>query len=109
MESDVSPIVVFVTASSAEEAERLGKMVVSSGLVACSNVVRDIQSIFRWNATVNVEKECLIVMKTTLDRFSELETAIRAHHSYSVPEIIAIPVIAGSAAYLAWIKAETHK
>ncbi len=100
---------MLVTASSAEEAELLGKMVVCSRLAACANVVKDIQSIFRWDNKVNVENECLIIIKTTLDRFSELETAIRGHHSYSVPEIIALPIIRGSAPYLEWIKDETRK
>ena len=102
-------IVVLVTASSADEAEQLGKIMVSSGLAACANVVTGIQSIFRWDNKVNVENECLIIIKTTLDRFSELETAIRGHHSYSVPEIIALPIIRGYAPYLEWIKSETHK
>ncbi|MDQ3234905.1 MAG: divalent-cation tolerance protein CutA, partial [Pseudobdellovibrionaceae bacterium] len=87
----------------------LGKLVVSSGLAACVNIVRGIQSIFRWENAVNVETECLMLIKTTLNRFSELETVIREHHSYSVPEIIALPIIRGSAPYLEWIKAETNK
>jgi periplasmic divalent cation tolerance protein len=109
MEMSKSAVVVLVTASSNEEAEEIGKTVVDLGLVACSNVVQGIQSIFRWDNQVNVESECLIIMKTSLDRFSELETVIRQHHSYSVPEIIALPIIAGSAPYLEWIKNETHK
>lgn len=109
MEPAIAPIVVLVTASSVEEAERLGNIAVSSGLAACANVLKDVRSIFRWNDRVIGENECLIMMKTTLDRFSELETAIRTHHSYSVPEIIALPIIAGSGPYLEWIRAETHK
>ena len=109
MEASRSEIVVLVTASSAHEAEQLGKLAVSSGLAACANVVNSILSIFRWDNKVTVENECLIIIKTTLDRFSELETVIRGHHSYSVPEIIALPIIRGSAPYLEWIKAETHK
>jgi periplasmic divalent cation tolerance protein len=109
MEVNMSPIVVLVTTSSAEEAQTIGKMVVSSGLAACANVAEGIQSIFRWNDNMNEENECLIILKSTLDRFLELETAIRKNHSYSVPEIIALPIIAGSAPYLEWIKTETHK
>ena len=109
METNRSEIVVLVTASSNGEAEELGKLAVSSGMAACANVVTGIQSIFRWDNKVNVENECLIIIKTTLDRFSELETVIRGHHTYSVPEIIALPIIRGSAPYLEWIQAETHK
>ncbi len=109
MEINRSEIVVLVTASSNGEAEELGKLAVSSGMAACVNIVRGIQSIFRWEKVVKVETECLMIIKTTLDRFSELETVIREHHTYSVPEIIALPIIGGSAPYLEWIQAETHK
>jgi periplasmic divalent cation tolerance protein len=109
LETNSSEIVVLVTASSTEEAEQLGSIVVSLRLAACANVVKGIQSIFHWDNKVNVENECLIIMKTTVDRFADLETEIRKHHSYSVPEIIALPIIRGSAAYLEWIQAETHK
>ena len=109
MEINRSESVVLVTASSNGEAEELGKLAVSSGMAACVNIVRGIQSIFRWEKVVKVETECLMIIKTTLDRFSELETVIREHHTYSVPEIIALPIIGGSAPYLEWIQAETHK
>lgn len=109
MEEGRSEVVVFVTASSADEAERIGQVVVDSRLAACANILQGVRSIFRWDNKVNVESECLIIMKTTLDRFSDLEAAIRQHHSYSVPEIIALPIIAGSIPYLEWITGETHK
>lgn len=109
METESSEIVVFVTAASADEAEKLGKVAVSAGVAACVNVVRGIQSIFRWENAVHVETECLMIIKTSLDRFQELETVIREHHTYSVPEIIALPIIRGSAPYLEWIRVETHK
>ena len=109
MKADVSEIVVFVTASSADEAERLGNLIVSSGLAACTNIVKGIQSIFWWDNRLNTETECLMIIKTTMDRYSDLENAVRKHHSYSVPEIIALPIVRGSASYLEWIRGETHK
>jgi periplasmic divalent cation tolerance protein len=109
VETKGSEIVVLVTASSIGEAEELGKLAVSSGMAACVNIMSGIQSIFRWEKAVKVETECLMIIKTTLDRFSELETAIRARHTYSVPEIIALPIIKGSTPYLEWVQAETHK
>ncbi|NGZ02542.1 MAG: cytochrome C biogenesis protein CcdA [Nitrospira sp. WS238] len=109
MEEGRSPVVVFVTTSSVDEAERIGKAMVDSRLAACANVLQGVRSIFRWESKVNVESECLVIMKTTRDRFSDLETAIRRYHSYSVPEIIAVPIIAGSVPYLEWIRVETRK
>ena len=109
MEGNGSEIVVLVTAPSSEEAERLGMLVVSSGLAACANIVKGVQSIFCWDNKVNAENECLMIIKTTMDRFSDLEAAVRNHHSYSVPEIIALPIVRGSEPYLEWIRGETHK
>ena len=109
MGANCSEVVVFVTAATAEEAERLGLIIVESRLAACANVINGIRSIFRWENKVNVENECLMLIKTTLERYPELEAVIRRHHSYSVPEIIALPVIAGSAPYLKWVRDETCK
>lgn len=104
-----SEVVVLVTTATTDEAERIGQIIVELRLAACANVLGGIRSIFRWDNKINVETECLMVIKTTLGRYSELETVIRRHHSYTTPEIIALPIIAGSSSYLEWIKAETHK
>lgn len=109
MDAQGSEIVVFVTTSSNEEAEKLGRLIVESRLAACANVLSGIRSIFRWDNKVSVENECLMIMKTTLQRYSELEAVIREHHSYQVPEIIALPIVAGSVSYLDWIKEQTDK
>jgi len=100
---------VLVTTASYEEAEKIGRIIVESRLAACANVLNGMRSIFRWDNKINVENECLMIIKTTLQRYSELEAVIRQHHSYSVPEIIALPVVAGSAPYLNWIRSETSK
>lgn len=109
MDAQDSEVVVLVTTSSYEEAEKIGRMIVESRLAACANVVSGMRSIFRWDNKINVENECLMIIKTTLQRYSELEVVIRQHHSYSVPEIIALPVVAGSVSYLNWIRSETSK
>ncbi len=109
METNGSEVVVFVTAATAEQAERLGRIILESRLAACVNVLHGIRSIFRWEDKINVENECLMLIKTTLERYPELEAVIRRHHSYTIPEIIALPVIAGSAPYLGWVRDETRK
>ncbi len=100
---------MLVTTASYEEAEKIGRIIVESRLAACANVLNGMHSIFRWDNKINVENECLMIIKTTLQRYSELEAVIRQHHSYSVPEIIALPVVAGSVPYLNWIRSETSK
>ncbi len=109
MEPVRSEIVILVTASSQEEASLIGHKIVEAKLAACTNVVKDIRSVFRWEGKISSETECLLIIKSTLDRFSDLEQTIRRHHSYSVPEIIALPIVAGSAPYLEWLRSETQK
>lgn len=101
------PVVVLVTSSSAEEAERIGRALVEEGLAACANILPGITSIFWWDGRVNREPESLLILKTREALFPRLEERVKALHSYSVPEIIALPLVAGSPAYLSWIEAST--
>jgi periplasmic divalent cation tolerance protein len=94
--------VVLVTASSQQEAETIAKALVESKLAACANIF-PIQSIYRWQGEVHNEPEWQLIIKTDLALFSALEVKIREIHSYSVPEIIAIPIVAGSQSYLQWM------
>lgn len=109
MAKPVAEIVVFVTTPSEEEATRISRSLVEAGLVACANVLPRVRSIFRWEGKVMEEQESLIVLKTRSGLFTELATAIKNVHSYSVPEIIAIPIVKGSAEYLSWIREMTSK
>ena len=96
-------IVVLVTTSSEEEATRLGKLLVEQQFVACVNILPKMKSIFRWEGKVSEEEECLMILKTKMSIFKDLEKTIIAQHSYEVPEIIALPIEAGSQTYLSWI------
>ncbi len=109
MDAESSAIIVLVTTSTQEEAEKIGRMLIEAKLAACTNVVSGIRSIFRWDNNISVENECLMLIKTTQRRFAELESAVRQQHSYSVPEIVALPVVAGSESYLNWVRGETDK
>lgn len=100
-------LVVLVTASGEEEAARIGRELVGAGLAACVNVVKDVRSIFRWQGKIEDGAEALMIVKTRRDLFGRLEEAVKKHHSYSVPEIIALPIVEGSEDYLAWLKEET--
>ena len=103
------PVVVLVTASSEEEAVRIGRKLVEDRLAACANIVPKIRSIFQWEGKVAEERECLVILKTRGELLSEVEGAVLALHSYQVPEIIALPIEGGSAPYLEWINEETRK
>jgi len=99
--------VVLVTMPTAERAAELARALVEERLAACGNVVPGLRSIYRWEGKVVDEPEVLLVLKTTAARFEALRDRVLALHPYQVPEVLALPVEAGSAAYLAWVGAET--
>lgn len=97
-------IVVLVTCGSVKEAQQIGRALVDRKLVACANILRiPVQSIYRWKDKVEQAKEVLLILKSSRSRFAAMESAVRKLHSYDVPEIIALPISAGSRGYLAWI------
>jgi periplasmic divalent cation tolerance protein len=98
--------IVLVTAGTQSEAEAIATSLVESQLAACVNIL-PIQSIYTWKGEINREQEWQLLIKTDLSLFSALEAKIRELHSYEVPEIIALPVLAGSQPYLNWISAAT--
>ncbi|MEW6247973.1 MAG: divalent-cation tolerance protein CutA [Nitrospirota bacterium] len=109
MTEQASEVVVLVTASSQEEAIRLANLAVERKLAACATVIPHVRSIYRWEGKIHDEQESLIVFKTASSFFSALEEAIKRHHSYSVPEIIALPIVLGSQPYLDWLRGELLK
>jgi periplasmic divalent cation tolerance protein len=98
-------IVVLMTAGSREEAARLAEMLVGARLAACVQIMPEMESIYHWKGEVRRDPELLLLAKTTRARFEELEREVRALHSYETPEIIALPIVAGSALYLEWLGA----
>jgi periplasmic divalent cation tolerance protein len=94
--------VVLVTAASQEEADAIASALVETKLAACVTLL-PVRSIYTWQGKVNCESEWQLVIKTDLAYFSTLEAKIKELHSYQVPEIIALPIVAGSQSYLAWI------
>ncbi len=94
--------VILVTAASRSQAEMIARSLLSEKLAACVTLL-PVQSIYTWRDQIHQEEEWQLVIKSDLDRFSELEVKIRELHSYEVPEIIAIPIVAGSQPYLHWI------
>ena len=97
-------IVVYVTAGSAQEADQLAQALVGEKLAACVNRIQSIQSVYRWQGQVEQNEEELLIIKTRKELFPALEKRVRELHSYSVPEIIAVPLVAGSAGYLGWLQ-----
>ena len=101
-------IVVLITTPSKEEAERLGDFLIESKLAACVNIIEGVLSLFIWEGKRSRESEILMLAKTKRGLFGPLCDAVRARHSYSVPEIIALPIVEGSAPYLQWVEKNTQ-
>ena len=101
-------IVVLMTAANQEEASRIAEMLVGARLAACVQILPEIKSVYRWKGELQHEKEVLLLTKTTLAVFNELERQVRAMHSYETPEIVALPISAASAAYLKWLLSEVR-
>jgi periplasmic divalent cation tolerance protein len=100
---------VLTTAGSEEEAQRIADALLEQRLAACVQVVGPIASTYRWQGAVERTQEWQCLAKTEAARYPQVEAAIRGAHSYEEPEILAIPVLAGSACYLAWISANVHE
>jgi periplasmic divalent cation tolerance protein len=103
--SEDEPIVVLLTAANGEEAVRLADMMIGAHLAACVQILPEMESVYRWEGKIERQPEILLLVKTTRAKFDELEKEVRALHSYETPEIIALPVVAGSAPYLEWLRA----
>ena len=98
-------LVVLVTCSSLAEARRIARAVVEARLAACVNIVPGaVQSIYRWKGKVESARERLLLIKTSCRRLAKLRKTVEQLHSYDVPEFIALPIAAGSPAYLAWVE-----
>ena len=96
-------IVVLCTCASAEDAERIGRSLVESRLAACVNVLPGVRSIYRWRGAIEADAECLMLIKSSRQRFDQLRETLERLHPYEVPEVLALPVVAGAPNYLNWL------
>jgi len=99
--------VVLVTASSAAEAQRIGRALLDERRAACVNIIPHVASAYWWQGKVESATEALLIVKTTAAQLESVITLVRHLHSYQVPEIIALPIVGGNPEYLAWIARET--
>jgi len=101
-------LLVITNLPDRESAERLAGLLIERRLAACVNILAPCASVYRWQGEIQRDEEHPLLIKTAQDRYADLEAAIRASHPYELPEIIAVPVVHGLPAYLAWVESETR-
>jgi len=102
-------IVALVTVGSRDDGERIADVLVGEHLAACVNVVGPIRSIYRWENAIQRAEEWLLIVKAQAAQFEALAARVRAVHSYTTPEVIALPITAGSEPYLEWLRGATRQ
>lgn len=103
----VEALVVYITAPNEEEGAKIARALVEERLAGCVNMVKPIRSIYRWHENIEDDTEILMIVKTQKRLFESLENRVGELHSYTVPEIIAVPVVEGSRDYLKWLEEVT--
>ena len=100
-------LVVYITAPNEDEAAKIARALVEERLAGCVNIVKDIRSIYSWQGKIEDDKEVLMIAKTRLKLFASFISRVKELHPYSVPEIIALPVVGGSEEYIKWLNEVT--
>lgn len=103
----MSTLLVLTNLPDRAAAERLADMLVEKRLAACVNILAPCRSVYRWKGAVQHDEEHPMLIKTTAERYPELENALRAGHPYELPEIVAVSIEHGLPAYLEWVAGET--
>jgi periplasmic divalent cation tolerance protein len=101
-------IIVLVTAKDKKEAEKISRGLLEAKLIACANIIEGVQSLFWWQGKIDSSQEVLLVTKTKKILFKKIIALVKSLHSYQTPEIIALPIVAGSKDYLKWIDENCH-
>ena len=100
---DSGHIVIFVTAKDKEEALKISEVLLDDKLAACVNIIGQVESLFWWQGKINEENESMLVIKSKHSLLPEIIDKVKGVHTYSVPEIIALPIVGGDEDYLKWI------
>jgi periplasmic divalent cation tolerance protein len=96
-------IIILVTTKDKQEAEKISQLLLKERLIACANIISPVTSFFHWSGQTEKAEECLIVMKSRRDLFAQVAEHVKRLHSYEVPEVLALPIVDASKAYLDWM------
>jgi periplasmic divalent cation tolerance protein len=107
-ELNMTDIMVFITAATRQEAQKIARSLLDKHLIACANILGPVESQFWWQGKIDEAKEFLVLMKSNERLFEKLSKTIKEMHSYEVPEILALPIVKGGASYLEWLTETLH-
>lgn len=100
-------LLILTTLPDRDTARQLARQLVEARLAACVNILSPCASVYRWQAALQEEDEIPLLIKTSAERYQAVETFLREHHPYELPEIIALPIVQGLPGYLEWVGAQT--
>jgi periplasmic divalent cation tolerance protein len=100
-------VLLYITASSRKEADKIGALLVEERLAACVNIIEGMSSIYRWEGRIHMETEVVVIAKTVADLIEKLSLRVKSIHSYMVPCIVSLPITGGNPDFLKWIEDET--
>jgi len=103
------PIMILITCSCKKEAQAISDVLLKKRLAACASIAGRVESRFWWNGHIDKAGEVMLICKTTKKHFKAVEKEVKRLHTYDVPEIIALPIIAGSREYLEWIDSSVKR
>jgi periplasmic divalent cation tolerance protein len=101
--------IVLVTTKDVSEAEKIARGILDRKAAACCNIVKDVRSLYWWQGKIEDSPEVILVIKTRRDMFPEIVRTVKSLHSYSVPEIVMLPIVEGSEDYLKWVNDSLEK
>jgi len=107
--SEENAVVVFVTASSKKEAQKISDLLLQKRKAACVNIVSNVDSMFWWESKLEFSKESLLIIKTKSSVLPQVIELVKQAHSYTTPEVIVLPIIDGNADYLKWMNEEIRE
>jgi periplasmic divalent cation tolerance protein len=101
-------IMIYCTVPNKKLAKSITKVIMKHKLAACISMIENVKSVFSWDSEICEEKEIMMMIKTKRDNYGKIKLVIEDMHSYSVPEIIAVPIVDCSEDYLKWLIKETE-
>lgn len=98
---------LYITAGSRDEAKKIGRALVEGRLAACANIIDGMDSVYWWEGKLTEDREAVLIVKTRAELVAAVTARVKALHSYTVPCVVALPILDGNPDYLAWLAAET--